>query len=519
MITQASVFAFLTDAATHGGVRPTRIDTHGAAVFLAGNRAYKIKREVTYPYMDFGSLEKRRTAIAREFELNRRSAPSLYLGVGGVKRAGGALVLDVENAMDGELVEPVLVLRRFDQSELLADLAERRPEAFTPSLAESLADAVIAFHRDAEKIRIEDAAVRFGRIIDGIHVDTREIGGPFARDGAAFAEKARAQLRPLRSLLNERGRSGAVLRGHGDLHLGNIVLWQGKPTLFDCIEFNEDFAIVDRLYDLAFLLMDLSRRGLVAVANRVLNRWCDAFGDEAALGFLPLALSTRAMVRASILPRQALLAAEPGARARLSEESFATAAFAMACLERKAPRLVAIGGLSGTGKSVLAAGLAPSLPPLPGARVLRSDVIRKSLHGLAAHETLPQAAYTKEQSARVYTAMIDRARIALEAGRSVVLDAVFADPAEREAAEALAAETGIAFTGLFLTAGLSTRAARVTTRAHGPRDASDADAAVARAQESYDTGPLGRWRSVDAAGTPAETLAAAQVYLSAATNG
>lgn len=517
--TQAEIIAFLADPATHGGMTVTRIDTHGAIVLLVANRAYKIKRAVTYPYLDFGTLTLRQAAIAKEFALNRKAAPSLYRGIGAVRRVNSALVFDENGDQPGEILEPVLVMRCFAQEDLLLTVCERQPERLTEALVDRLADAIIRFHRAADIVPVPDAAVRFGRVIDGIHVDMREIGGPFARDGATFADKARTQLRPLRELLNERGRSGAVLRGHGDLHLGNIVLLDGMPTLFDAIEFNDSFAVIDRLYDLAFLLMDLCRRGFVAAANRIFNRWCDAFQDEVALGFLPLALSTRAMVRASILPRQAQLAEDAATRARLSEQSFVTAAFAMRWLNRPAPRLLAVGGLSGTGKSRLAASLAPSLAPMPGARVLRSDVIRKSLHGVGPHETLPTEAYAKSESARVYRAMIESARVALVAGGPVILDAVFADPEERAAVEALAKETGIALTGLFLACDLGTRQARIAARDQGPKDASDATPTIAAAQEAYDVGPLGAWARLDAAVAAETLLAAAQHEIASATNG
>jgi aminoglycoside phosphotransferase family enzyme/predicted kinase len=520
---QAEALAFLDDPATHGGVRPVRIETHSAIVYLAGDTAYKVKREVTYPYMDFGTLEKRRAAIETEFALNLPVAPAIYRGVGAVRRApDGHLFLDGGAAGDaaaGALVEPVLIMRRFDQADLLARIAEESPEDWTPRFADRLADAVIRFHRTAAPVIVTDAAVRFGRVIDGIHLDMREIGGPFARDGAAFAERARAQLRPLRGLLNARGQNGAVIRGHGDLHLGNCVRLDGEPTLFDRIEFNEAIAIVDRLYDLAFLLMDLARRGMIAPANRILNRWLDAFADEAALGFLPLAIATRAMVRASVLPRQAGLAADAATRARLNESSFATAAFAMARLERRAPRLLAVGGLSGTGKSALAAALAPDFAPLPGARVLRSDIIRKALHGIDAETALPASAYTRAESARVYAAMLARAESALNAGWPVILDAVFAAPAERDAAAALAAKTGVPFQGLFLRCDLATRRARIEHRARREQDASDATAALAAAQEAYDIGPLGAWTALPAGGDADAVLAAARGAITPATNG
>jgi uncharacterized protein len=173
--------------------------------------------------------------------------------------------------------------------------------------------------------------------------------------------------------------------------------------------------------------------------------------------------------------------------------------------------LVAVGGLSGTGKSALARALAPELGAAPGAVVLRSDVERKALFGKHEHEKLSEAAYAPEVTARVYAAIADKARRALAAGHSAIVDAVFAKPQERVLMEQSAQALGVPFHGIFLEADLATRIARVGSRG---RNASDADAAIARAQESYDLGTLG-WRRIDASGSPEETLARARKVMNA----
>jgi len=302
-----------------------------------------------------------------------------------------------------------------------------------------------------------------------------------------------------------------VRRGHGDLHLGNIALIDGKPVAFDAIEFDPLIAAGDVLYDLAFLLMDLVERRLPAPANIVLNRYLAETrraDDLDALAALPLFLSLRAAIRAKVTAAR-LDQAAAGARAGLAKS--ARTYFALACdlIAPAPPMLVAVGGLSGSGKSLLARALAPELRPVPGAVTLRSDVERKLAFGVGETDRLPPEAYAPAVGVAVYATLTDKARRALRAGHSAIVDAVFAAPDERIAIEQVAAEAAVAFRGLFLTADVATRVRRVGARR---RDASDADAAVARRQEDYALGDID-WARVDATGTPAETLARARVLL------
>jgi len=304
-----------------------------------------------------------------------------------------------------------------------------------------------------------------------------------------------------------------VRRIHGDLHLGNIVLLEGSPVLFDAIEFSPLIASGDVLYDLAFLLMDLVERELAAAANTVLDRYLLAtrrLEDLDALAVLPFFLSMRAAIRAKVTAArlQRPASEDAAAIARMARKYFDLARRSIA----PAPALlVAVGGLSGTGKSGLARALAPELGAAPGAVVLRSDVERKALFGKDEHERLPETAYAPDVTARVYATIADKTRRALVAGHSAILDAVFAKPQERVLMDQSAQALGVPFRGLFLEADLATRIARVGSRG---RDASDADAAVARAQEGYDIGTLG-WRRVDANGSPEETLTRARKMLDA----
>jgi predicted kinase len=300
-------------------------------------------------------------------------------------------------------------------------------------------------------------------------------------------------------LLDRRRAGGKVRRCHGDLHLRNICVLDGEPVLFDCIEFSDEFASVDVLYDLAFLLMDLEHQGHAASANLVLNRYLDLTHEDDGLAAMPLFLSLRAAIRAHVTATAGAPPAE--SRAYLDR--------ARAALTMPAARLIAIGGLSGTGKSTLAAALAPELGARPGARVLRSDVIRKRMFGLEPEARLPENAYNEEATARVYAALRDTAAAALAAGYCAIIDAVALRPEERQSFAAAAEKAGVPFTGIWLDAPVAALSTRVAARRG---DASDATPEIVKRQSRVDPGRLD-WTRIDAGGSPVETLAALRAAL------
>jgi uncharacterized protein len=494
---QAEVFAFLSDAATHGGAPVKRIDTHAASVFLAGSHALKIKRAVKLPFLDFSTLEKRKTACDAELEVNVAFAPALYRRVLPITRkADGTLALDG----DGDIVEWAVELVRFDETQTLEHLADAgRIDA---ALADALGRAVAQAHAAARPVSGFGFADVLGGIVARDQSELADFTNLFAAEEVAeLAERTPNAMTRVRPLLLAREQEGLVRRCPGDLHLGNIVLIDDKPVLFDALEFDERIATVDMLHDLAFLLMDLIARGLRPAANIVLNRYLAESrrpSDLDALAALPLFMSIRAAVRAKVGAERLRFAHNKKAAEQSARDYLA---LALDLLASPAARLIAIGGLSGTGKSALARALAPEVGAAPGAVILRSDIERKALLGVAETARLPLAAYAPDVTERVYAALTDQACRVLTAGHSVIVDAVFAHAEERETIEAAAG--GAPFSGLFLTADVSTRVARVGGRTG---DASDADAAVARAQERYELGVM-LWCQVDASGAPDETLA------------
>lgn len=493
---QTTVVELLSAAASYpwGADSVERLTTHGAHVFLAGAFALKIKRAVSYPYMDFSTLERRREVLARELAINRGSAPDIYLTLLPITREpDGGLAIDGT----GTPVEWALKMRRFDQDRLLAQIARREPIGL--DLAWSIADAVATSHASAAIAGDADGPGRLLRDATQIEQDFASAPEDTAIPAMHLVELIRHRLGQNAALLAARAAAGLVRRCHGDLHLANIVMWQGRPTLFDAIEFDERIATVDVLYDLAFLLMDLEVSGQRAAANAVLAHYLWRTRrpeDLAALAVLPQMLALRAAIRAMVGRERATALNEKGWRYLAAAQDF---------MVPRAPRLVAIGGLSGTGKSTLGAALAPLFGMSPGALHLRSDLERKAQAGVEPTERLPSQAYSEAASQAVYGALYDQARRALAAGHGVVVDAVFAKPSEREAIAQVAQAANASFTGLWLAAPIDVLRARVAARTG---DASDATPETVALQGRYDTGPVD-WARLDAGSGPDAVRAAA----------
>lgn len=454
------------------------IETHISLVYLGADTVWKLKKSVRLSFLDFTRPEDRRRFAERELTLNGPHAEGLYRDVVAVTRHTDGTIGFADRPGQPAL-DWVLRMARVPGADFLdVIVADGR---LTEALLDALADAVAAYHA-ALPPPPHDTRPDMPGVVAGNARAAREAGLPADRVD-------RWQTRMITALgaradwLDHRATTGFVRRAHGDLHLGNLCLWRGRPVPFDALEFDEDLATIDLGYDLAFLLMDLDFRASRMAANRVLSRYVARTADADLVRGLPPFLSSRALIRAHVAARSGRTA--DAARYLDQAERY---------LEPAAPAVVAVGGLPGTGKTTLARALAPHLGSAPGALVLRSDEIRKRLCGVAPEERLSSASYTPEVSARVFAELAAMATQVAAAGHGAIADATFMDPAHRALIQAAAARAGVPFVGLWLQAPLATLESRVAARTG---DASDATVAVLRAAADHDPG-AGKWAAIDA---------------------
>lgn len=505
---QSEVIAFLENRETYGSSATAveRIDTHSAMVFLVADRAYKLKRAVRFSYLDFSTIERRQTLCRAEVALNKRTAPELYLEVRSITReADGSYAFDGT----GTVLDYVVVMRRFDQNLLFDRLAARG--ALDDGRVRQLSVEVARFHAAAERTPGHGGRASLEIEISGNDENLRlappDVFVPEVCE--ALVRRWRANLDRNAASLDRRDEGGKVRRCHGDLHLRNIFLWHDRPTLFDCIEFSEHLACIDVLYDLAFLLMDLLRRGLRAFANLLFNAYLDLNDESDGIGALGLMMSLRAAIRAHT--GVAAAHAQPLAEDRqtIIDEARAYLILANDMLHDEQPRLIAIGGLSGTGKSTLARALGPGTGTAPGARLLHTDALRKGLFGVAKTERLSAGSYTPAVNETVYRLQREAAKTYLRNGYSVIVDGVFSRPDERAAIAAVARDCGVEFSGLWLTAAADVLRARVARRTG---DMSDAGVDVLEMQLAADRGAID-WTRIEAGARTDDAFALARLAL------
>ncbi len=503
---QSALVAFLKNSASYPHLVDTVTveETHGAYVFLAGDKAYKLKKSVYFPYMDYSTLAKRQAMTAREVHLNQRTAPELYLNVQPIYQNGQSF--SFKNT--GDIVDYLVVMQRFNPENVLDKVAAAGK--LTAATVQTLAEQAAALHKTAAIIDTIDGYDAVVSTIQGN--DGQFAGHADILDRAKSERLAQASLhmaQTIKATLQQRGKNGLIRQCHGDLHLRNIALIADKPVLFDCIEFNDAFAQIDVLYDVAFLLMDLDYRGFSDYCNLVLNEYMMLTQDYEGLIAMPLFMAMRAAVRAHVNISIGKGFSDQSQAAFFYEEGRRYLDKALAYVTPKPAKVVAIGGLSGAGKSTMAKALAPHLGIAGGAIIVRSDVVRKQLAGVPLLSRLPESAYTDEMSRKVYASLLERLEILLETGYSVIVDAVFAKANERDDVQAMAAKHSVPFMGIWLEASSDVAQERIMQRTH---DASDATASVREKQQHYNLGYI-NWQLVDADASMEETLRLVQASL------
>lgn len=458
-------------------------ETHISAVFVGKATVWKLKKAVRLPFLDFTTIEARRHFLQRELQLNRPAAPGIYRDVAAILRgADGKLSLTTDLG-EQQPLDWVLRMAPVPEQDFLDAIAARGD--LTPALLDAVGDCIAEYDAALPSVRGWDSARALLQVANGSVTSALAAGLPAPSTHSWFSQVRRA-LDERGSWLAARAAAGFVSRGHGDLHLGNLCLWHGKPVPFDALEFDEALATIDLGYDLAFLIMDLDQRVSRGAANRVLNRYVARTGDAALTHGLPPFLALRAMVRAHVHAATGDL--DKGQR------------YLQAALEylRPSPALVlAIGGLQGTGKSILARILAPELGGAPGALVLRSDEIRKRLFGSAPEQHLPETAYTEAANSAVSEELAGLAQVVAGGGHAVIADATFLEPDLRGAIATAAQAACVLFVGIWLHAPIAVLEARLAERRN---DASDATVAVLHSAAQRDPGKVD-WLRVDACDT------------------
>jgi hypothetical protein len=438
------------------------IETHISWVILTGRYAYKIKKAVKLPFLDFATLERREHYCRIELELNRRLAPELYLEV--VPIAGPIEHPDVGAT---PAIEYAVKMIQFPK-DATAERLILRDTLSAPAFAQ-LAARLAAFH---ESLAAASGPPPQQTVLENLAELESYLGDEPSSELAPIASRLRALAQELSSLLDLRGRQGSIKECHGDLHLANIARIGDELIPFDCLEFDRQLRTIDVIDEVAFLYMDLKAHRRPDLAFVFLNRYLEARGDYQGLTLLGFYAAHRALVRAKVarLSKGKARGGAPDLPSLLS--------LARAEIDPPMPALLITCGLSGSGKSTVAGRLAPAL----GAVHVRSDVERKRLAGLEPLERsaaeLDAGIYSADMTVRTYERLAECAEASLRGRVSIIVDASFLTRAERQQFAELAAQQAASFVILYCTASEDALRQRIGARARRGNDPSEADEAV-----------------------------------------
>ncbi|MFK0089113.1 AAA family ATPase [Pseudomonas sp. NPDC090755] len=458
------------------------IETHISWVLLTGEFAYKIKKPMNFGFLDFTELSQRGHFCAEELRLNQRLTDGLYLEVLPITGTAQAPQL----GGDGEPIEYALKMRQFPQDQMLSTLQANGE--LTAEHIDQMARQIAGFHVQAPKVPAQNPLGSPDSVMAPVEQNFEQIR-PFLSDKAdlqqldALQAWAQDSFKRLHGLLEARKAEGFIRECHGDIHLGNATLIDGKVVIFDCIEFNEPFRMTDVYADAAFLAMDLEDRGLKSLSRRFISQYLELTGDYAGLELLNFYKAYRALVRAKVALFSMPANADAVQRATTLRTYRNYANLAESYSAIPSHFLAITHGVSAVGKSHVAMRLVEAL----GAIRLRSDVERKRLFGeqqAATAGQLEQGIYTQDASQATYARLHELAGVILRAGFPVVIDATYLKQAQRQVAASIAGETGVPFLILDCNAPDAVIASWLAQRQADQTDPSDATLEVVKAQQA-----------------------------------
>ena len=454
-----------------GNVGPVElVQTHISWVLLAGPFAYKIKKPLTLPFLDFSTLALRRRYCEDELRLNRRFSPAIYLDVVAIFATAQGPFFEGS----GQPIEYAVKMKRFDEAGLLDRVCDRG--VLRADHLSGLADTLAAFHTTAQRAPPGSHYGSCAQVIAPMHDNLRDLTALLPHGGVAdrllaLAAWTETQLEHLTPLLQARQQSGWVRECHGDLHLSNLVLIDDHVQMFDCIEFSDDLRWIDVASEIAFAYVDLIAHAQPGLANWFINEVWDRTGDYEAAQVMRFYAVYRALVRAKVAAIRAQQTHED------CTEAMAHVALAEGLVAPQPLRLVITHGLAGCGKTAASRNLLQTDAQARTVR-LRSDTERKRMFGLEAsessHSGIGQGIYAPGVSARTYRRLLELGEVLLRAGWSVIVDATFLKRADRDSFRALAARTGAAFSILAPQATTAQLRERIVARQEQGRDASEA---------------------------------------------